>query len=84
MAGLWLEQFEVGQTFANLGLTDTTIPKPVFAGDTMRSQTTVTDKRASRSRRGQGKATFEHLGLDERDEIVCRTIRPALIMARPA
>lgn len=84
MAGLWFEQFKVAQTSANFGMTGTTFPKPVFVGDTIRSQTTVKDKRPSRSPRGQGIVTFEHLGLNQRDEIDYRTIRSALMMARPA
>jgi hypothetical protein len=28
--------------------------------------------------------TFEHIGLNQRDEVVCRTLRGALMMKRPA
>ena len=65
-------------------MTDTSFPKPVFAGDTIRSETSVTALRPSSSRPGQGIVTFEHRGLNQRDEVVCRTSRAALMMARPA
>lgn len=81
--GLSVQDTTFGTTVANLGMTDTTFPKPVFAGDTIRSRTTVQELRPSRSRPGQGIVTFEHVGLNQRDEIVCRTIRSALMLARP-
>lgn len=82
--GLSVQDTTFGTTVANLGMTDTTFPKPVFAGDTIRSQTEVVDLRPSKSRPGQGIVTFEHVGLNQRDEIVCRTTRAALMLAKPA
>jgi acyl dehydratase len=82
--GLSVQDTTLGTTIANLGMTDTTFPKPVFAGDTIRSQTKVVDLRDSKSRPTQGIVTFEHLGLNQRDEIVCRTARGALMMRVPA
>ena len=82
--GLSVQDTTFGTTVANLGMTDTTFPKPVFAGDTIRSQTTVTELRPSKSRPGQGIVTFEHLGLNQHNEIVCRTLRSALMLAKPA
>ncbi|RYE73201.1 MAG: MaoC family dehydratase [Hyphomicrobiales bacterium] len=82
--GLSVQDTTFGTTVANLGMTDTTFPNPVFAGDTIRAETEVKALRASSSRPGQGIVTFEHLGLNQRDEIVCRTTRAALMMARPA
>jgi acyl dehydratase len=78
--GLSVQDTTLGTTIANLGMTDTTFPKPVFAGDTIRSQTKVVDLRDSKSRPTQGIVTFEHLGLNQRDEIICRTLRGALMM----
>ncbi len=81
--GLSVQDTTLGTTVANLGMTDTTFPKPVFAGDTIRSQTTIIALRASRSRPTQGVVTMEHVGLNQRDEVVCRTTRNALMMKRP-
>ena len=82
--GLSIQDTTLGTTVANLGMTDTTFPKPVFAGDTIHTQTTVLDLRPSKSRPGQGIVTFEHLGLNQRDEVVCRTVRNALMLGAPA
>jgi acyl dehydratase len=82
--GLSVQDTTFGTTVANLGMTDTVFPKPVFSGDTIRSQTTVMALRASASRPGQGIVTFEHVGLNQRDEVVCKSTRAALMMARPA
>ncbi len=82
--GLSVQDTTLGTTIANLGMTDTTFPKPVFAGDTIRAKSTVLELRDSKSRPTQGIVTFEHLGLNQRDEIVCRTVRGALMMRTPA
>jgi acyl dehydratase len=82
--GLSVQDTTFGTTVANLGMTDTVFPMPVFSGDTIRSQTTVMALRASASRPGQGIVTFEHVGLNQRDEVVCKSTRAALMMARPA
>ena len=82
--GLSVQDTTLGTTIANLGMTDTTFPKPVFAGDTIRTVTKVLELRDSKSRPTQGIVTFEHLGLNQRDEIVCRTVRGALMMRKPA
>lgn len=82
--GLSVQDTTFGTTVANLGMTDTVFPKPVFAGDTIRSETTVKALRPSNSRPGQGIVTFEHVGLNQRDEVVCRTTRSALMLARSA
>ena len=82
--GLSVQDTTFGTTVANLGMSETTFPKPVFAGDTIRAETTVRELRESRSRPGQGIVTFEHVGLNQRDEVVCRTRRGALMHKRPA
>ena len=82
--GLSVQDTTLGTTVANLGMTDTVFPKPVFAGDTIRSETTILALRESQSRPGQGIVTMEHTGLNQRDEVVCKTVRNALMMKRPA
>ena len=84
VVGLTVQDTTLGTTVANLGFETTTFPKPVFAGDTIRAESEVKAVRPSSSRPGQGIVTFEHIGLNQRDEIVCRTIRQALMMGRPA
>lgn len=82
--GLSVQDTTMGTTIANLGMTETTFPKPVFSGDTIRAETRVIACRESRSRPDQGIVTFEHLGLNQRDDVVCRTLRNALMRKRPA
>jgi acyl dehydratase len=84
VVGLSVQDTTLGTTVGNLGFESTTFPKPVFAGDTIRAETEVKAVRASASRPGQGIVTFEHLGLNQRDEVVCRTTRAALMMGAPA
>jgi acyl dehydratase len=81
--GLTVQDTTFGTTIANLGMSETTFPKPVFAGDTIHARTTVLDLRESKSRPTQGIVTFEHHGLNQHDEIVCRTLRGALMMKQP-
>jgi len=81
--GLTVQDTTLGTTVANLGMTETTFPKPVFAGDTIRAETRVVSLRPSASRPGQGIVTFEHLGINQRNESVLRTLRQALMMALP-
>ena len=82
--GVTVQDTTLGTTIANLGMSETTFPKPVFAGDTIRARTTVIELRDSKSRPTQGIVTFEPLGLNQTDEIVCRTLRGALMMRSPA
>jgi len=82
--GLSVQDTTFGTTVANLGMSETTFPKPVFAGDTIRSETRVVEIRESKSRPTQGIVTFEHIGLNQRDEVVCRTLRGALMLGKPS
>jgi acyl dehydratase len=81
--GLTVQDTTLGTTVANLGMESTVFPKPVFAGDTIRATTEVKALRESKSRPEQGIVTFEHAGLNQAGEVVCRTLRSALMMSRP-
>lgn len=81
--GLSVQDTTLGTTVANLGMTDTRFPKPVFAGDTIHSRTTVKEIRESKSRPNAGIVTFLHQGLNQRDEEVCVCTRQALMLRRP-
>jgi acyl dehydratase len=78
--GLSIQDTTFGTTVANLGMTDVEFPKPVFAGDTLRSRTTVVATRESRSRPNAGIVTFLHEGLNQRDVLVCKCTRQALML----
>ena len=82
--GLSVQDTTLGTTVANLGMSDTRFPSPVFYGDTVRARTTVMELRASKSRPAAGIVTFLHQGLNQRDEEVCICTRQALMLRRPA
>src|SRR3984893_15536934 len=82
--GLSVQETTFGTTIANLGMTEVTFHKPVFAADPIRSRSTVLEKRNSRSRPDSGIVTFLHEGLNQRNEIVCRCTRQALMLRKPA
>lgn len=81
--GLSVQDTTLGTTVANLGMSDTRFPKPVFHGDTVRARTTVAALRDSNSRPNAGIVTFVHQGLNQRGEEVCVCTRQALMLRRP-
>jgi acyl dehydratase len=82
--GLSVSDTTLGTTIGNLGFEKVEFPKPVFIGDTLRAETEVLALRESRSRPGQGIATFEHRAHNQRGELVMRCQRAALMRKRPA
>ena len=83
MIGISVNDLTVGTTVANLGMTDVRFPFPVFAGDTLRSRTTVVELRASKSRPNAGIVTFLHQGFNQRNEEVASCRRAALMLKSP-
>jgi acyl dehydratase len=84
MIGVSVSDTTLGTLVANLGYTDMTFPLPVFVGDTLRTETVIADLRESRSRPGAGIVTFEHKSFNQRDELVARCLRTALLARSPA
>src|SRR5256884_3601578 len=83
VVGLAVPELTLGTTVANLGFSRVDFPAPVFAGDTIHVVTDVLEARRSRSRPGTGIVTFEHHGLNQRDETVCLAVRAALMHCQP-
>jgi acyl dehydratase len=83
VVGLSIYETTMGTTIANLGMSETVFPKPVFVGDTLRVETEVMEMRGSKSRPTQGIVTLQHVAFNQRDEIVCRTNRAALMLRKP-
>lgn len=83
VTGLSVGDTTLGTTVGNLGWDEVRFPKPVFAGDTIRAETTVIEVRASKSRPGQGIVTFQHRGLNQRDEEICICKRAGLMLGKP-
>jgi acyl dehydratase len=83
VAGIHVTDLTLGTTVGNLGFEDVQFPKPVLIGDTIRVESEVLDKRVSKSRPDTGIVKLEHRGLNQRDELVCRLRRSALMKCRP-
>ncbi|MCI0756354.1 MaoC family dehydratase [Teichococcus vastitatis] len=84
MIGMSVHNTTNGTAIANLGMTDVRFPVPVFAGDTIGVRTTVLSARASKSRGDAGIVTLLHEAYNQRDEVVARCDRAALMRRRPA
>ena len=84
IGGFHVLELTFGTTLGNLGYDKVEFPHPVFHGDTLRGETTIVDKRESKSRTDSGIVWFEHIGYNQRDEVVCTCRRTGLIMTTPA
>ena len=84
MIGVSVADTTLGTLVANLGYEAVTMPAPVFPGDVLRFETTVADKRESRSRPNAGIVTFEHRAYNQLDVLVCQARRTALILKEAA
>ena len=76
MIGMSVQDTTLGTTVGNLGMSDVRFPKPVFAGDTLRSHTKIVSKRESKSRADVGLVEFEHTCTNQKGEVVamCRRV----------
>ena len=84
MIGLSVGDTTLGTLVANLGYDEVVMPKPVFIGDTLRVETTVIDKRPSKSRPSDGLVVFEHRTYNQNEELVCRCKRTAMLRREAA
>jgi acyl dehydratase len=82
LIGLSVFETTHGTTVANLGFEDVAFPAPVFHGDSIRAQTEVIASRLSASRPSQGIVVFEHRAFNQRDVLVTRCRRSALMRCR--
>jgi acyl dehydratase len=84
MVGLTVGETTLGTLVANLGYDAVVMPKPVFIGDTMRATSEVAALKESKSRPNAGIITFTHELINQRNEVVCRCQRSALLLRKPA
>lgn len=82
MVGLSVGDTTLGTLVANLGYDKLVMPRPVFIGDTLRATSEVAALKPSKSRPDAGIVTFLHECLNQRDEVVCRCERAALLKRR--
>lgn len=82
MIGISVNDTTVGTTVANLGMTETIFPHPVFHGDTIRVETEVKSTRESKSRPDRGIVEFEHRAYNQDNKLVARCLRQAMILKK--
>ena len=79
MVGVSVADTTLGTTIANLGWDEVRFPRPVYPGDTLRSETVVHEMRESRSRPDAGIVVFVHRCYNQRGEEVASCKRTALM-----
>lgn len=84
LVGLSVSETTLGTTVGNLGFEEVRFPKPVFVGDTLRAETTILDRRISKSKPEWGIVTFEHRAYNQHDELVASCRRAAMMTRRSA
>ena len=84
MVGVSVSDTTLGTLVANLGYDKLVFPKPVFAGDTLRSESECIAVRESKSRANAGIVTWAHRSYNQRGELVCECTRSALLLRSPA
>lgn len=80
--GVSIPETTDGTIVANLSYDDVSHPKPVFHGDTIRAQSTVTDKRET-SDGERGVVTMHVEAFNQDDELVCEFDRTVLSLKKP-
>ena len=84
MIGMTVNDTTLGTTIANLGMTDVRFPKPLFHGDTIHVRTSVKSVRESQSRPTAGIVEFEHIAVNQHQQVVAICVRQALMHKRSA
>jgi acyl dehydratase len=84
LVGASVAQLTQGTIVANLGFTEVAFPHPLYHGDTMYSETLVTDKRLSASRPGQGIISLAHTAKNQDGVVVAHAGRSVLVWSKEA
>lgn len=83
MVGASVAQLTQGTLVAQLGLGEIAFPHPLFAGDTLYTESVVVEKRLSTSRSGQGIVTIAHTGRNQDGTVVATATRTVLVHRLP-
>ena len=84
MIGISVHETTLGTIVANLGMTETGFPHPLFHGDTLRVETEVKSVRPSKSKPDRGVVEMEHRAYNQHGDLVARCLRQTMIQKRPA
>lgn len=82
MIGISVNDLTVGTTIANLGMTDTRFPSPLFENDTVHCTTQIIATRQSKSRPDAGIVEFLHKAYQQEGKLVAQCTRQAFINKR--
>jgi acyl dehydratase len=77
-------ELKVDGGLIGLGMEELRWPRPVRAGDELRVQSEVLDKRESKSRPGQGLVRVKNTTFNQRDEVVQVSISTMIVPRRSA
>ncbi|KQR45605.1 dehydratase [Microbacterium sp. Leaf161] len=83
MVGASVAQLTQGTLVAQLGFGEIAFPHPLFAGDTLYTDSVIVEKRLSGSRPGQGIVTIAHTGRNQDDTVVATATRTVLVHCLP-
>jgi acyl dehydratase len=75
---------ETSERGVALGITDVTLPNPLFEGDTLYAEAEVTAARASKSRPGWGIVTVKQRGFTQDGMVVLEMTRTFMVPTRDA
>jgi len=84
MIGISVHDTTLGTIVANLGMTDTNFPHPLFHGDTLRVETEIHSVRESKSKPDRGVVEMEHRAYNQHGNLVARCLRQTMVQKRPA
>lgn len=84
MIGISVHDTTLGTIVANLGMTETNFPHPLFHGDTMRVETEIRSVRESKSKPDRGVVEMEHRAYNQHGDLVARCLRQTMVQKRPA
>ncbi len=79
MIGISVHDTTLGTIVANLGMTETNFPHPVFHGDTVRVETEIRAVRESKSKPDRGIVEMEHRAYNQHGVLVARCLRQTMV-----
>lgn len=84
MIGISVNDTTIGTIVANLGMTETVFPHPVFHGDTISVETEIKSVRESKSKNDRGVVEMEHRAFNQHGVLVARCLRQTMMQKKPA
>ena len=83
VCGVIVGELTQGTTMGNLGFEQVKFPNPLFPGGTVKVRSVVVERRESNKYPQAGIVTFKHIGLNQKDQIVCEATRVGMMLKKP-